>query len=411
MKTIALLLDSDLPRSLRILAGVHEAFAAIPETRLAPLHHDQTDTLLHLLATGAVHGVIGSFLGDRWLEDFKPFGVPLVNIGTVSAITSVPSVLPDFPAVGRLAANAFANNGWRHAAVVYERASYASRLMYEGFVRRATERGLATAVVPADVVCADAVQLRRWLVTLGERTGCFCTSDFLARQAVQTLLAHSRVVPDSVAVVGVGDSPLDSVLSPKPLSSIILPDQQIGRAAAAAMTALLRGDAPRLATETLPPVRLVVRESSALFLCPDPLVSRAVGFIEENLFRPCGTDELARRLGASKRSLELRFKAALGLPPAAEWRRRRHREICRLLAETNIPLADIAALAGDGEPSYFWNAFRKAEGVTPARYRAVHGATRQKTECECVEGYPPGYDGLPVRLAQPFASQQRQQDP
>ena len=68
---------------------------------------------------------------------------------------------------------------------------------------------------------------------------------------------------------------------------------------------------------------------------------------------------------------EERFKVALGRPPAAEWRRRRHREICRLLADTAIPLAEIAALAGEGEPSYFWNAFRKAEGVTPARYRAT----------------------------------------
>ena len=77
MKTIVILLDSDLSRSLRILAGVQEVFSAIPDTRLAPLHHNQTATLLHLLEAGAVHGVIGAFLGDRWLEDLKPFGVPL----------------------------------------------------------------------------------------------------------------------------------------------------------------------------------------------------------------------------------------------------------------------------------------------------------------------------------------------
>lgn len=371
MKTVALLLDSDLSRSLRILAGVQEVLSAIPETRLAPLHHNQTETLLHLLASGAVDGVIGAFLGDRWLEDLKPFGVPLVNIGTVSAITSVPSVLPDFAAAGRLAADAFARNGWRRSAIVYERAGHASRLMHEGFVRRAAELGLALAVVPADVVCSDAAQLGRWLATLPEGTGCFCASDFLARQAVQALIARGRAVPASVAVVGVGDSPLDSVLAAKPLSSIVLPDLQIGRVAAAKMAAMLDGGALRTASKTLPPVRLVVRESSALFLCPDPLVARAVGHIEANLFRPCGTDALARRLGASKRSLELRFKVALGRPPAAEWRRRRHREICRLLADTAIPLAEIAALAGEGEPSYFWNAFRKAEGVTPARYRAT----------------------------------------
>ncbi|MGI5868324.1 MAG: substrate-binding domain-containing protein [Kiritimatiellia bacterium] len=376
MKTIALLLDSDLSRSLRILVGVKDVISTLPDTRLAPLHHNQTDTLLHLLGSGSVDGVIGAFLGDLWLETLKPFGVPLVNIGTASAITSVPSVLPDFAAAGRLAADAFVRNGWQNTAIAYERADYASRLMHEGFTRRAAALNLAVAVVPADVVCSDAVRLGRWIATLPERTGCFCTSDFLARQAVQALLAHGRAVPDSVSVVGVGDSALDSVLSAKPLSSIILPDTLIGRTAATLMTAMLHRPQTRPASQTLPPVRLVVRESSALFICHDPLVARAVGEMEANLFRPCGIDELARRLGASKRSLELRFNAALGRSPAAEWRHRRHREICRLLVDTDIPLADIAALAGDGEPSYFWNAFRKTEDITPARYRATHRARK-----------------------------------
>lgn len=372
MKTVVLLLDADLTRSLRILAGVQEVCAALPDVRLAPLHHNQTDTLLHLLELRGVHGVIGAFLGDRWLEDFARFAIPLVNVGTVSEVKSVPSVLPDFVAAGRLAAESFARNGWKRAAIVYERAGHASRLMHDGFARRAAELGLALAVVPPEVVCADAAHLGRWLATLPDQTGCFCTSDFLARQAVQALGARGRSVPDSVAVVGAGDSLLDSVLSPKLLSSIILPDLQIGRAAASKMAAMLRDGAARPASETLPPIRLVVRESSALFICQDPLVARAVGHIDANLFRPCGTEALARRLGVSKRGLELRFKAALGRPPAAEWRHRRHREICRLLADTAVPLAEIAALAGDGEPSYFWNAFRKVEGTTPARYRTAH---------------------------------------
>lgn len=375
MKTIAVLLDSDLSRSLRILAGVQEEVASVPDTRVIPMHANQTETLEHLLSMGGVDGVVGAFLGDRWLERLLPFTKPLVNVGSISEIRSIPSVTADFNAVGAFAARYFIDNGWRKTAVVYERASYASRLMHDGFVREAASGNMTPLVIPRDVICSDSTHLKSWLSLVPESSGCFCTSDFIARLVIGALRDINRPVPASVGVLGVGDSILDSVLSPVTLSSIIMPDKQIGRCAARMLADRFTNRTKAFKSESLPPIRIIVRDSSACFQYHDAIVNKAISYMASNLFSPCGTDELAHLCGASKRSLEMRFNAILGRPPAAEWRLRRHREICRLLADTRIPIQDIASLSGLSEPANFWNAFRNTEGTTPAKYRASKQST------------------------------------
>lgn len=375
MKTIAVLLDSDLSRSLRILAGVQEAISSVPDTRVVPLHYNQTETLEHLLSMGSVDGVVGAFLGDRWLERLLPFAKPLVNVGSISEIHSVPSVNADFNAIGSFAARYFIDNGWSQTAVVFERASYASRLMHDGFVREASSRNTTPLVIPRDVICSDSRHLKSWLSSVPESTGCFCTSDFIARQVVGALRDINRAVPSSVGVLGVGDSMLDSVLCPVTLSSIVMPDRQIGRRAAEMLVTMLADNTKKIKSESLSSIHIIVRESSAFFHYRDVLVNKAISYMAANLFSPCGVDELSHICGASKRSLEMRFNAVLGRPPAAEWRLRRHREICRLLADTRIPIKEIASMSGLSEPTNFWNAFKNAEGITPAKYRASKQST------------------------------------
>ena len=369
MKTISVLLDSDLNLSLRILSGVQESLSSFPDVRVVPLHYNQTETLEHLLDLGNVQGVVGAFLGDRWLERLLRFKVPIVNVGAISEIRSIPSVTADFYQAGVLAARHFADNGWKRTALVHERALFASRQLNEGFLSEATANQMPPVVLPDGVICSDAVSLEAWLAQLPENTGCFCTSDFLARQVAHALNKINRRVPDSIGIIGVGDSMLDSVLASVTLSSIVIPDKQIGLRAATILMNMLNTGTRTAESEKIPPLRIIVRESSAFFQYADPIVNKAIAYMVSNLFSPCGTEELAHNCGASKRSLEMRFQTIFGHAPATEWRRRRHREICRLLTDTRIPLQDIATLSGTTEPANFWNAFKKTEGTTPAKYR------------------------------------------
>ncbi|MGP3961693.1 AraC family transcriptional regulator [Nonomuraea sp. 3N208] len=103
---------------------------------------------------------------------------------------------------------------------------------------------------------------------------------------------------------------------------------------------------------------------------PAPRDPRAVA-VATALHRDPGdissVDVLARRAGASRRSLERAFRLDTGMT-VGQWRRRlRMLEALRLLA-ADVPATIVAARVGYATPSAFGAAFRAELGGTPARW-------------------------------------------
>jgi LacI family transcriptional regulator len=113
----------------------------------------------------------------------------------------------------------------------------------------------------------------------------------------------------------------------------------------------------------------VVRASSAAFAGGDPLVARALAYMRERIAEPPAVAALARHCGASRRTLELRFRRTLNVGPAAELRRRRIAHAELLLSETDLPLAAIAEATGFSHAAHFSALFRKVRGMTPGAWR------------------------------------------
>jgi transcriptional regulator GlxA family with amidase domain len=78
---------------------------------------------------------------------------------------------------------------------------------------------------------------------------------------------------------------------------------------------------------------------------------------------------LADHLRVSARTLERRFKGVLGRTPAKEILRQRIERAKQLLAETDMPLADIAARCGYNYLSNLSHAIRADTGMTPTAWR------------------------------------------
>jgi AraC-like DNA-binding protein len=104
-----------------------------------------------------------------------------------------------------------------------------------------------------------------------------------------------------------------------------------------------------------------------------PTMRRAADLMEARAPDSRTTARLAAAVGASARALERRFAAETGLSPG------RWRQQCFLLGAleqiaAGRPVKVVAADAGYASPSAFIAAFRKAFGVTPARYFAASSA-------------------------------------
>jgi LacI family transcriptional regulator len=67
--------------------------------------------------------------------------------------------------------------------------------------------------------------------------------------------------------------------------------------------------------------------------------------------------------------LELRFRRVLGRSLLQEIRRVRVNQICRLLAETNQPISQVALALGFEGVEHFARYFRREMQMTPLTYR------------------------------------------
>lgn len=80
-------------------------------------------------------------------------------------------------------------------------------------------------------------------------------------------------------------------------------------------------------------------------------------------------DQLANKAHINKYYLSHIFKQEYGVSPINYMITRRIVESKYLLAETDLSLAQIAQLLGFSSPSYFSQAFRKTQGISPIDYR------------------------------------------
>lgn len=372
---IGVLLDADFDYGVEVLEGVRTFARARPDWRVMPIPSAQEGLLARLARSGELHGAVGAFLSDRWIESRLPPSLKLVNTANLSPIASVCSVVPDDIAVGRLAARHLLDLGFRRMLMIADRATYASHLRREGFLAAAAaEPELRVDDLLAEASASPATYRletawQAWLDAVRDETAVFCTSDHLACRFWAVCRAYAPDVQARVcALAGVGDSVAARVVGGLDLTSVPLPGRMIGHHAAARLARLLAGDTG-VCCERIAPEGISVRGSTSRYASADPVVARAMGIALQTLDQHLGVDDIARRSGVSRRSLELHFRLAFGRSPAEELRTRRLELARRLLAETSLPVAAVAARVGAGSVQAFTTLFRQSFGLPPAAWR------------------------------------------
>lgn len=92
-------------------------------------------------------------------------------------------------------------------------------------------------------------------------------------------------------------------------------------------------------------------------------------YIEENLSRDIGLDELAGVAGLTRFHFSRAFKATHGQPPY-QYVNQRHIECAqRMLATTTLPISSVASACGFNGATQFGRSFRSAIGKTPLAFR------------------------------------------
>ncbi len=344
----------DLPDDLERYQGLME-FARPAGWSVHGIHEHFERTLTRLVRAGAVDGVIAEFVGDAWLGDL-PERVAVVHAGRRAISRRVSSASLDGAAIGRAAAAHLKEQGYGELACWSPMPDAAVESAFgPGTVFR-NESGLMERLRQDDAPL-----------------GLYCTADPLARQALQLASRLGVEVPDRLGVVGTGDRYWDAALSERRISSIPLPQRRLGHEAARLLEERLSGAPPRALS--LSPDPLLPRESSLRLPPESSLPSRLRALYLPNLAAPHNLDDIARRLGMSRRSLEIAHKKLTGTSPYQHLLQLRLDEAKRLLRETDWTLVRVGEAVGFPDPSRFSTFFKSRAGMSPGAWRA-QGSSR-----------------------------------
>ncbi|MGH6992925.1 MAG: DNA-3-methyladenine glycosylase 2 family protein [Caulobacteraceae bacterium] len=124
-------------------------------------------------------------------------------------------------------------------------------------------------------------------------------------------------------------------------------------------------------------------------------VSRGLLLIEEGALDEASVDALASRLGVGERQLRRLFKKHLGASPLAVAQTRRVLLAKKLIAETQLTMAQIAFASGFSSIRRFNETFQQLFSRPPAELRRVGraaGATGEAGEITLTLPYKPPYD-------------------
>ena len=189
--------------------------------------------------------------------------------------------------------------------------------------------------------------------------------EFLERFPDNKATSHSIFVEDDNVITCAGGSSVADLAA-------FLIRRHVGPAAERNALEILQIIRRRDASEVQPRNPL----DSASF--SDKRIGAALLLMEQHVENVIGVEQIASRIGVSRRQLERIFLTELGLSPAVAYQRIRLEEAMRLVTGTDRSLIEIALETGFENTSHFNRRFKKAFSVTPNALRRQNRPARSR---------------------------------
>lgn len=311
--------------------------------------------------------------------------IPTIRLGALPNPDDsiMPAVMPDRLRVGRLAAEHFAERGFKNLAYMGRDPWSDGKPLYDSFAERAVELGCPVHLIrlPEKELRSRAAPGRdwwdiqreafvNWITTLPKPVGILGFVDSAADRYCQWTVEAGFHVPEEIAILGSGNIEFACESAIVPLSSVAPDHELIARTAIEMLEQLMAGKQLEQTTVMIPPLGVVTRQSTDVLAVVDPFVAKAIRFMWDNISENLPVQQISDHVGISRRKLERAFNKSLGRGINQEFQRRRLEKARDMLMQTNIKIADVAQALKFSSHNYFCRSFRSAYGVSATKYRS-----------------------------------------
>lgn len=340
-------------------------------------------------------GVLATVVDDHLRDRLAGMRVPVVRMleGLGGNGKPWPAVVPDYRACGRAGAEHLLQMGRPNVAFFLRHDLPGSRAICAGFREVMAKAGRAVNMIdfPADFPGRTDHHVKgglsletmmshvdKKLKALPKPCAIMAEDDRYGVQIIRQALRLGFRVPEDLSVLGCDNQLPDVRMAPVSLSSVDPNLQGVGYRAAELMESLLAGIAPPQVPLVVPVRGVVARDSTAMFMCDDARVSSVVCRIRGGFREDLQLEDLARDAGMSMRSLQAEFKRVLGHTMRDELQL--HRMACaeRLLRDTDLKLAAIAAESGMTDVKSLARFFQLKHALTASEFRQKSRERRQR---------------------------------
>ena len=324
-------------------------------------------------------GIIARISNKAVMEDLRKSRIPVVDlVGGTNADTAHPSVLVSDEGIGRKAASFFLEKGFHNFAFLGMKDEVWSSCRQIGFYGGLNEGDycIQSLEIPSfyqtkRMASWDKTEamLEEWVRTLPTTCAVLCANDDLGLHLSEACRRADIRIPDDLALLGVDNDMLFCELCDPPLSSIDANHSEVGYYAAATLDRLMQARKAEAPSRYIASREIVLRTSTDIIATNDVGLKKAIQFIQDRYAFNITVDDVAAHAYLSRSVLQRRFKAEFGQTVFDRIIQEKIGKAQYLLAQTNLPIPDIAERCGFGQQVYLGAVFRRRLNLTPKQYR------------------------------------------
>ena len=372
---ISINLDWPLKRYHDLYAGIQDYNKKYTNWTLVWDHYPE-NVLTESKTEAYYDGIIGRIKYTAHEQAIR-LNIPMVNTWYSSDIEDIPSVFIDHFQAGVAAAEHLLKRGFRNFVNIDHRNDKTAKAFLEGFQSavKPYKTPIKRYLVNRNLEASSQQWFKfhkdfsDWVEDWEFPVGICCSMDSLGPKISTRCLEHGLRIPEDVALVTSGND-LTYCESHRPhISSVDMNYHKVGYEAARMLDKQLQGKSLEKKHMFIQPMGFVARESTDSYAVEDEIVKKAIRFIADNVHHNIQVADIVDHVPISRRSLELRFKDAIGHSMIDEINRLRITTLKRLLIESDMKINKLYFHAGFSSPLHMRRVFSKYTGMSPSQFR------------------------------------------